>query len=109
MCTGYKSEDQAHKSTKRATPLLPMQIMRQRNPVIEKMVHSHLVLFEDLNKKTMLVIQVIVSEKAKSLCFCLRQKETVTVEKEETHDKSLLARSTCRMCCRGTEASHGGI
>lgn len=46
-----------------------MQIMRQRNPVIEQMVHSHLVWFEDLNKKTMLVIQLIVSEEAKKPVF----------------------------------------
>lgn len=91
MCAGCKGEDKVHKSTKHATPLLPKQIMRQRNPVVEKMVHLHLVWVEDLIKKTMLVIQLIATEEAKNLCVHLRQKETVTVEKEETDDKSLLA------------------
>lgn len=68
--------------------LLPKEIMRLRNPVIEKMLPLLLVWVEDLNK-FMLVIQLIAKEKAKSLCVHLRQKETVTVE--ETHAKSLLA------------------
>lgn len=37
-------------------------MMRQRNPAIEKMVHLHLVWIEDLNKMTMLVIQLIMTE-----------------------------------------------
>jgi len=57
----------------------------------------------------MLVIHLIATEKAKSPHVRLRQKETVTVEKEETYDMSLLASPAHRTCCRGTGASHGGI
>lgn len=37
-------------------------MMRQRNPVIDKMVHLHLVWIEDLNEMTTLVIHLIMIE-----------------------------------------------
>lgn len=43
----------------------------------------HLVWTEDLEKKTVLVIQSFTTEKAKSLCVCLRQKVATAVGKKD--------------------------
>lgn len=51
--------------------------------MIKLIVYLHLVWTEDLKKKTMLLIQSVTTEKAKSLCVHLRQKETTAVEKED--------------------------
>lgn len=84
---------------------MPKQIIRQRNHVIVKTLHLHLVWIEHLNKKTMIVIQLI-TKKTKSLCVHSRQKETMVVGKE-TYLRSMIAWSTHKTCFRGTEQAMG--
>lgn len=57
--------------------------------MIEKMVQWRLVWIEDLNKNAVLLIQLVVTEKAENPCVHFWQKETITMEKESC-DKSLL-------------------